>query len=120
MATATKDTGEARLRWYADAPVCPECNEHRVSVGQATIGFFGLSVTYFDRCDECLPTEVADYSRQVRANLLGTAADTCEKCGSNPTPHRDETVLGGMALCQSCAESLVETEGLWEFQEPQS
>ena len=66
-----KDTDEARLRWYADAPVCPVCDEHRVSVGQARIGFFGLSLTYFDRCDSCLPSEVAEYSRQVRANLLG-------------------------------------------------
>lgn len=73
MPAVADEQGAARAKWYATAPECPECGEHRVSVGQARIGFFGLSLTYFDRCDECLPPEVADYSRQVRRNLLGEA-----------------------------------------------
>lgn len=65
------DKGASRSKWYEDAPQCPECGTNRVSVGEARIGFFGLCLTYFDRCDECLPPEVAEYSREVRANLLG-------------------------------------------------
>lgn len=71
---AANDKGASRTRWYADAPLCPECGKHRVSVGQARIGFFGLTLTYFDRCDECLPVEVAEYSREVRAGLLSAEA----------------------------------------------
>ena len=70
MPTVSDDKGAARAKWYADAPLCPECGENRVSVGQAHIGFFGLQLTYFDRCDECLPDEVAEYSREVRTHLL--------------------------------------------------
>ena len=70
LPTKDKAQGAARAKWYADAPLCPECEVNRVSVGQAFIGFFGLSLTYFDRCDECLPDEVAKYSRLLRANLL--------------------------------------------------
>ena len=71
---AGDDKAASRTKWYEEAPLCPECGENRVSVGQAIIGFFGLNITYFDRCDECLPPEVAEYSREVRANLLSAEA----------------------------------------------
>ena len=73
LPTEQKAQGAARAKWYADAPLCPECEVNPVSVGQARIGFFGLSLTYFDRCDECLPDEVAKYSRDLRASLLGVS-----------------------------------------------
>jgi C4-type Zn-finger protein len=71
---AASEKGAARAKWYEDAPQCPECGRHRVSVGEARIGFFGLCLTYFTACDECLPAKVAEYSREVRANLLGAEA----------------------------------------------
>ena len=63
---------EQRRRWYDDAPECA-CGA-RVSVAHALVGFFGLSITYWNACDDCLPPAVADESRRVKAGLL--EADT--------------------------------------------
>ena len=45
-----------------------------MSVARALVGFFGLSITYWNACDDCLPPAVADESRRVKAGLL--EADT--------------------------------------------
>ena len=57
-----------RQRWYAEAPECA-CGG-RVSVARACVGFFGLSITYWNACDGCLPPDVADESRRIKAALL--------------------------------------------------
>ena len=43
---------------------------------------------------------------------MNGADESCDLCGAAPAPHRDETVLGGMDLCRSCAENADGDEGL--------
>ena len=57
-----------RQRWYDEAPECA-CGG-RVSVARAFVGFFGLSITYWNACDDCLPPDVADEARSIRDALL--------------------------------------------------
>ena len=57
-----------RQRWYYEAPECA-CGG-RVSVARAFVGFFGLRITCWNACDDCLPPHVADESRRIKAALL--------------------------------------------------
>ena len=65
-----KDQRKARLKWYEDAPLCPLCGQHPTHVAEAKIGFFGLTLTYFDRCNACLPDKVAQVAERIKQSML--------------------------------------------------
>ena len=60
----------ARRKWYKNSPLCPDCGE-RVYVAGASIGFFGLNVSYFKKCNDCLPPEIAAEARRIKKSFLG-------------------------------------------------
>ncbi len=66
----SKDQRKARRKWYEDAPLCPLCGQHKTHVAEAKIGFFGLTLTYFDRCNACLPEQVAQVAELIKQSML--------------------------------------------------